>query len=155
MRSSTAARPASRTLPWYRRPLVRSLGLALGAMLLYGGWAYFANRAHGQGAALRAAGTQGFISLTLTFVVTALMEGLHRLGSRRSTRFLLPAGGAILFGAIYSTFMHRFMGTPEMTRTILPIVLIGATYTLSYSANLVRESAADERAGEKADKPVP
>jgi hypothetical protein len=145
MEPRTAGRPARRPLPWYRRPLLRSLGLALGAMLLYGSWAYFANRAHGPHLALRAAATQGFVSLTLTFVVTALMEGLHRMGSRRSTQFLFPAVGAILFGAAYSTFMHHFMGTPEMARTILPIVLIGGTYTLSYSANLVRESAADAR----------
>lgn len=139
-------RTSRRQLPWYRRPLLRSLGIALGAMLLYGSWAYVANRSHGHDVALRAAGTQGFTSLTLTFVMTAIMEGLHRLGSRRATRFLLPAGGAILFGAIFSTVMHHFMGTPEMARTILPIMLIGATYTLSYSANLVRETATDERA---------
>lgn len=145
MEPRTAGRPARRQLPWYRRPLLRSLALAIGAMLLYGSWAYYANRGHGHATALRAACTQGFISLTLTFVMTALMEGLHRLGSRRTTQFLFPALGAIGFGAVYSTFMHHFMGTPEMARTILPIMLIGGTYTLSYSANLVRESAADER----------
>lgn len=130
---------------WYRRPILRSLGLAIGAMALYGSWAYFANRGHGSKAAWRAACTQGFISFTITFLMTALMEGLHRLGSRRLSRFLLPAGGAMLLGMTYSIGMHLVMGTPEVAKTVTPILLIATTYTLLYSANLAREAAARER----------
>ncbi len=130
---------------WYRRPILRSLGLASGAMALYGSWAYLANRSHGSQAAWRAACTQGFVSFTITFLMTALMEGLHRLGSRRLSRFLLPAGGALLFGLFYSIGMHLVMGTPEVAKTVTPILLIAGTYTLLYSANLAREAAARER----------
>ena len=137
-------KPRRRQL-WYRRPILRSLGLALGAMALYGSWAYFANRSHGSSAAWRAAGTQGFVSFTITFLMTALMEGLHRLGSRRRGRFLLPAGGALLFGLTYSVGMHLVMGTPEVAKTVTPILLIAGTYTVLYSANLAREAAARER----------
>lgn len=147
----SSVRPAPTShLPWYRRPLLRSVALALWAMLLYGGWAYLANSRHGPHAAARAAATQGFISFTLTLVMTAVMEGLHRLGSRRATRFLLPAGGALLLGGAYSVAAHFYMGTPEVAGTVVPILLLGGTYALAYSANLARESATDERATSRA-----
>lgn len=123
----------------FRRPLLRSLSMSTGAMLLYGCWAYVANFSHGGAAAWRAALTQGFVSFSITLVLTTLMEGLHRLSSRPLLRFILPAAGAIILGASYSIGMHLYMGTPELFRTVLPVLLIGGTFSVVYSANLLRD----------------
>lgn len=119
--------------------------MGLAALLLYGGWAFVANRAHGLGPAWRAAATQGFVSFTVTFFVTAIMEGVHRMVRSRPAQFLLPGAVAVAVAAVYTVALHWWMGTPEIARTVVPVLTIGAVYCFGYSANLVRESVARDR----------
>lgn len=122
--------------------------MGLAALVVYGGWAFAANHGHGLGAAWRAAATQGFVSFTVTFFVTAIMEAVHRMARSRRAQFVLPGAVAVAVAAIYTVALHLWMGTPEIARTVVPVLTIGAVYCFGYSANLVRESAA--RAGNAA-----
>ncbi len=127
--------------PKSKVPLVRSVLMGLAAMAIYGGWAYLANRSYGLAIAMKAAATQSFVSFTVTFLITFLMEALHRRASSRLGRFVAPAGGAISFTVAYTVLMHIGMDTPELLDTVLPILIFGSLYCLIYSANLVRESS--------------
>ena len=123
---------------WLRHPLTRSLGTALAAMLLYGGWALWANRAHGVSAAGWAAATQGFVSATVTFGISAIMEGLARIRGRRLVRALVSALGGMVVAGTYTVAMHWAMGTPELVSTIAPIFVIGSPYCAIYAAVITR-----------------
>jgi len=96
-------------------------------------------------AAWRAAATQGFVSFTVTFVITAVMEGVHRRLQSPPAQFLGAAGAAIAIAALYTVALHAWMGTPEIARTVVPVLTLGGCYCLAYSGNLVRESRAAVR----------
>jgi len=135
-------------LPWHRQPLFRSIAMAIAALLLYGTWAWFANSSHGSAAAWKAFATQGFVSFSVTFFITAVMEALSRIGANCVLQFIYAAGGAIVLTVTYTVGMHWFMGTPEIFNTAAPVLTLGSIYCLLYTGNLVRESIQD-RAEEK------
>ena len=134
--------PDSTVLPWYQRPALRSTIMGLGALLLYGGWAFAANYPHGFGAAIKAAATQGFISMTITVAVTAIMEFVVRRVSSGALQVIAPFAAAEALGVGYTITLHLLTGTPELLRTVLPVLSIGAVYCLTYSLNLAREARA-------------
>lgn len=125
-----------------RRPFVRSVVIALGAALLYGGWALWANRGHGWSAASSAAGTQALASFTITLAMTSVMEALCRTTTSRAGQFVRAAGGSIALSVAYTVALHVWMGTPELLETVTPSIAIGSVYSVAYAANLVREAAA-------------
>ena len=114
--------------------------MATAALLLYGGWAFAANWSHGFGPASKAAATQGFVSFTIAFVVTSLMEWLSRTTDALWGKFARAAGGAIMLTTTYTIGMHWWMGTPEILNTVAPVIVLGGLYCILYSANLVREA---------------
>jgi hypothetical protein len=123
--------------------------MGLAAAVSYGAWALWANHAHGWAPAWRAAGTQGFASFTVTAFITAVMEGVHRKMRSRWGQFCGAAGSAILVSVSYTAALHFLMGTPEIWRTIAPVLTLGSCYCVAYSGNLVRESVAASRRWEK------
>ena len=114
----------------------RSILAGLAGMLIYGSWAYFANRVHGGGAAWDAALTQGVVSFSATFGVTWMMEVMSRAGSGRLSRFLLPFVGGLGLAASYTVGMHIWNDTPEILRTVAPSLTIGTAYCFIYSSKL-------------------
>lgn len=133
-----------------RRSLGRVLSSACVAAVIYGGWSFFANDGHGAAIATRVMLAQAATSFALTFVTTALIEGIHaRVGRRR-----LGIAATILgtFGLLqgFNVAVHLAVGTPELLRTLAPNVIVGATfttvYTLAVHRAIVRESAAGEPA---------
>ena len=121
-----------------RHPLVRSTLTALVAMTIYGGWALWANAAHGTVLAWRAAGTQGFVSATVTFGISLVMEGLARVPHGRWARFGASAAGGMAVAGSYTIGLHWLMGTPEIVATIAPIFVVGSPYCSVYAWLITR-----------------
>lgn len=115
-------------------PLFRSLGAGLIGFVAYGGWAWYANMAHGDAVAMRSGLVQGVYSLVLTFVTTMLTEALYA----RTRQALLTVGVVSIGLSVGSWFVHMLFGTPEILMTILPGFVIGTAYTAVYVAGLRR-----------------
>jgi len=105
---------------------LRSLVAATAAGVGYGAWAWFANSAAGDEAALKAALVQGGYSFVLTFLMTHVTQwlycytgGLVWLTTLLSSVLLLITAYAI----------HVIAGTPEVGLTIAPGFTIGTVYT--------------------------
>ncbi len=115
-------------------PLLRSTLAGLAGFVVYGGWAYYANSAHGEMIAMRSGLVQGSYSLALTFLMTLVTEYLFaRLRALWSTTVTVSV---ILFVSAYT--IHMVVGTPEILMTILPGYVIGTVYTAAYVLGLRR-----------------
>ena len=105
--------------------------------LLMGGWALFANRAHGQGAAWLPALAQGTRSGALTGGLKKTLEALDgRLGGVLA--YMIPpavTAGSIL---VLLVLVHRLIGTPELVATIAFPWSVSSLYAIVYNAGLVR-----------------
>ena len=124
---------------------IRAAVTGVGALVLYGGWAWWANAGHGAQSAAWAAATQGLVSGSITFGITVLMEGLARRSRHRLGRFAMAAGGGMGVSATYAIGMHWLMGTPEIVRTLAPIFAVGGPYCLIYAAFLAHRAPDQER----------
>ncbi|MGI9286647.1 MAG: hypothetical protein ACR2P1_14775 [Pseudomonadales bacterium] len=118
--------------------LARSIVSGLFGFLAYGGWAFYANYAHGVDAATKAAFTQGSYSFTVTLVMTLLMESLFRLLSNPALSFCTTffVTCTILYSSSWG--INVLAGTPEILMTILPGIIIGTVYTFVYTLSLAR-----------------
>lgn len=116
----------------------RSLASAALAFVVYGPWAFVANLGHGVPRGLRAGLTQGTVSFVLTLCLTQLMELLFALPRSPRRGFALAVSGAITVSVLLNVCAHLLARTPEIARTIAPVVLLGSVFFVSYGANLVR-----------------
>ncbi|HEX5776497.1 MAG TPA: hypothetical protein VFX95_07435 [Caulobacteraceae bacterium] len=105
--------------------------------LLMGGWALFANRAHGLEASWLPALAQGTISALLTGVIKKAIEWMDgRIGGPLA--YVVPPLATA--GSILATLfaMHSAIGTPEIAATIAFPWSISTLYAVIYNAGLVR-----------------
>lgn len=105
--------------------------------LLMGGWALFANRAHGLGAAWLPALAQGTLSGALTGGLKKTLEWLDgRIGG--ALAFVIPP--ALTAGSILAllVLVHTLIGTPELVATIAFPWSVSTLYAFVYNAGLVR-----------------
>jgi hypothetical protein len=116
----------------------RSLLLASGAFLLYGGWAFMVNRSHGTGAGSRALVVQGSLSFLSTLTITMLMEWAYG----RTGPPWIRVGRAFLGGCLpmytLTIGVHVLVGTPEVVATVAPVLALGTAYCAVYSLSLTR-----------------
>ncbi|MFZ5671194.1 MAG: hypothetical protein ACOY4K_17025 [Pseudomonadota bacterium] len=105
--------------------------------LLMGGWALFANRAHGLAEAWAPALAQGTVSGLLT---GALKRTLEALDGRMTGPAAWAVPPAITAGVILAllTTVHRLIGTPEVAATIAVPWTVSTLYAVIYNAGLVR-----------------
>lgn len=105
--------------------------------LLMGGWALFANRAHGLSAAWAPALVQGLLSAILTGLIKRALEGLQGRFAG-AIAFLLPP--LITAGSVLTVLVlaHLAVGTPELLATIAVPWSVSTTYAFIYNAALVR-----------------
>jgi hypothetical protein len=104
------------------------------AFVIYGGWAAFANREHGVEAALWAFGVQGFSSALTTALMGGLIERLRRpLGDGLGAKLFASAVATAAAGVCHVGF-HLLAGTPEIARTVIPSVVVGFLYAVTYAA---------------------
>lgn len=120
--------------------LRRSLLLAGGTGLLYACWAFYANASHGAYLAGRAALAQSLITFTLTLSMTLVLERIHPLASTPSRRVAAATVGGVGAACALSLTLHTLSGTPELLRTMLPPMSIGATYCLLSAIRLERRA---------------
>ena len=116
----------------------RSVLLACGAFVLYGGWAFIANRSHGTGDGLRALVAQGSISFVSTLTITMIMEwafGNSGPPWGRAARAFL-SGCAVMYALTIG--VHLLVGTPEIVATVVPVLTLGTIYCAVYSVSLTR-----------------
>jgi hypothetical protein len=113
------------------------LHIAVG-FLLMGGWALFANRAHGLAAAWPPALVQGTISAVLTGL---LKKTLEKLDGKIPGALAFVAPPALTAGAILLLLatVHTLIGTPELVATIAAPWSISTLYAIVYNARLVAD----------------
>ena len=111
------------------------------AFLIYGGWAAVANREHGPEAALWAFGVQGSSSAFTTVLMGGVIERLRRpLGSTLGAKLLASAVATAAAGVCH-VCLHLLAGTPEIARTVIPSVVVGFLYAVTYAAWTGRASS--------------
>ena len=106
------------------------------AFLAMGGWALYANRAHGA-AALAPALAQGAMSGAITLVLKRALEAMSpRLGGVLA--YLVPPliTASVILAVL--TLVHRLIGTPEIVATIAVPWSVSTLYAVIYSAVLAR-----------------
>jgi hypothetical protein len=105
--------------------------------LAMGGWALFANRAHGLAEAWPPALVQGTISGILT---GALKKTLETLDGRLAGWLAFVVPPALTAASILAllTLAHSLVGTPEMVATIAVPWSVSTLYAVLYNAGLVR-----------------
>lgn len=118
-------------------PVLRVLGFALAAALLYGGVGAFANRAHGTETMWNAALVQGGASALTTASLSSLIDlvlawsgrrGRGGNGIGRGPAWLAPLGvglSAALLGTLIQVGLHWWAATPELVTTVaLPAIAL-------------------------------
>lgn len=120
-----------------QRLLKSSLVHVAFGFLLMGGWAFFANRAHGLAGAWLPALVQGTISGALT---GALKKTLEALDGRLSGALAYVVPPAVTAGSILVLLVlaHSLIGTPELVATIAFPWSVSTFYAIVYNAGLVR-----------------
>jgi hypothetical protein len=120
---------------------VRILLPPVAGLLFYGGWAYWVNLEYGEVAALRAAGTQGGYSFTITLILALIIETLFDFTKRFPGHHLwvIAIACALLYSSSWA--VNAFMGTPNILWTILPGAILSTIYTISYVYTLIKIKA--------------
>ncbi len=106
------------------------------AFTAMGGWAWFANRAHGS-AAIPPALAQGVLSGAITFVLKRALDAMAARLDGLAAYALPPLASAstilaLLFG------VHRMIGTPEIAATIAVPWSVSTGYAVIYTAIMAR-----------------
>ena len=116
--------------------LARSnLAHMLGAFLVMGGWALFANHAHGFAAALPAAILQGLLSAGITLTLKTVIERLAPRFAGVAALFAPPLIAAGL-SAVLLTTLHHLAGTPEILATVALPLTVATSYAAIYNYSL-------------------
>lgn len=120
-----------------QRLLKSSLVHVAFGFLLMGGWAFFANRAHGLQGAWLPALAQGTISGLLTW---ALKKTLEALDGKLSGALAFVVPPAVTAGSILGllVLVHTLIGTPELVATIAFPWSVSSLYAIVYNVGLVR-----------------
>jgi hypothetical protein len=116
------------------RSTVTHVGFAFVAM---GGWALFANRAHGV-AALAPALAQGTLSGVITLVLKRALEAFAaRLGGLAALIVPPLVTASVILVLLVS--VHWLIGTPEIAATIAVPWSVSTLYAIVYTAALGRD----------------
>ena len=120
-----------------QRLLKSSLVHVAFGFLLMGGWAFFANRAHGPQGAWAPALAQGTVSGLLTGGLKKTLEVLDgRLPGLWA--FVVPPAVTASSILVLLILVHTLIGTPELVATIAFPWSVSTLYAIVYNAGLVR-----------------
>lgn len=106
------------------------------AFVAMGGWALFANRAHGEGAVLPAF-AQGALSGAITAVLKRSLEALVPRFAGPAAYVAPPLITASVILAVLAS-VHRLIGTPEIAATIAVPWTVSTLYAVVYAGVLAR-----------------
>lgn len=105
--------------------------------LAMGGWALFANRAHGLGEAWLPALAQGTVSGALTALIKKAVEAMDgRIGG--AFAYVVPPFATASTIMVILVTVHSLIGTPELVATIAVPWTVSTLYAVIYNAGLVR-----------------
>lgn len=107
------------------------------AFLAMGGWALYANSAHGLADAVGPAVAQGVLSGLITLGLKRVLEALRPRFSVLAAYVAPPVLTASVVLAVL-VLVHRLIGTPEMVRTIAVPWSVSTLYAFAYAATLAR-----------------
>lgn len=115
----------------FNTPLMRMIISALGALLFYGVWAFFANWNQDLSSAIRAGCAQGFTSFTSGLVSASMIEGLFKVTT--SSKYKLGIVVLIILVSLYHIGGHLLAQTPNLWITVAPALILGNSYNLFYA----------------------
>lgn len=124
-----------------QRLLKSSLVHVAFGFLLMGGWAFFANRAHGLAGAWLPALVQGTVSGALTGGLKKTLEWLdRRMGGLWADWMAFVFPPMLTANVILQLLglVHKLIGTPELVATIAFPWSVSTLYAIVYNAGLVR-----------------
>ncbi|WP_132702038.1 hypothetical protein [Reinekea marinisedimentorum] len=121
---------------------VQSLLAALAALLAYGSWAAWSNHDFGMTAATKAFAAQGSFAFAATLTLTLIAASLYRRLGKTVTALAGAFGCCFVISATVPAGLHWFIGTPNIFQSILPGLIWGSVYLLSYLLFLHRTSRA-------------
>jgi len=104
----------------------------VGAGLIYGTFAYFANAKFGLESSMPAALLQFFLSFLSTFVYVLFLEIVFKdetLSFKRKIMLTLGLEAIYTLTLVLSHYLH---GTPNILFTVLPSVVLGGGYMVLY-----------------------
>ncbi len=114
------------------------------AFLAMGGWAFFANRAHGLQAAALAGLVQGAVSAVITLLLQRALETMFaRLRGRAALVTPPSVSCVIVLAALLS--IHGAAGTQEVISTIALPYAVSSLYAWSYTASLQKRRDLGQR----------
>lgn len=117
--------------------LLRSnLAHGLSGLLLMGGWAAFANRAHPWPAPLVAFAVQGTLTAVITLLLKRTVETV--LARWPASPWLAPLAAAAISATLLST-VHGLAGTPAFWATIVVPFCVATSYAALYTWRLVKD----------------
>lgn len=98
----------------------------------YGTWAMFANGEHSRAEWLMAGLVQAFSSFTITMSITLFLHWIYNFFGKSNVAIVITFTTSFLlvFGVSYGA--HYISNTPNIWETIMPSLLIGSCYLLSY-----------------------
>ena len=134
--------PPRRQREGEKRSVLRSSALHVAfGFIVMGGWALWANRAHGLEAAWLPALAQGTVSGALTAVIKRVIE---RMDGRLSGALAYAVPPLVTASSILATLfaIHSLIGTPEIAATIAFPWTVSTAYAVIYNAGLVRARSA-------------
>lgn len=105
------------------------------AFVVMGGWAAFANSAHGPGAAGLAFLVQGALSAVLMLLLKRGLEALYARLSGRLARVGPPLFSCTAIAGVL-TAAHALAGTPEILKTVAVPWTASTLYAFVYTATL-------------------
>ena len=118
-----------------RRLAGRSAVHVAGAVVVMGGWAAFANRAHGAAAMLTAAVVQAAASAGVTYTLKTSLEAMARRLDGVAA-FVVPPAVSCAVVLLVLVSAHRLAGTRALWSTIAIPYAASSTYAWVYAALL-------------------
>lgn len=106
-------------------------------MAVMGGWAWFANRAHGTPAALRSGVAQAAASALVTYTLKTSLDTMARR-VRGVAAFVVPPTISCLVVLALLVGAHRLAGTREVGTTIAVPYAASSAYAWIYTALTAR-----------------
>lgn len=110
------------------------------AAIAYGGWAVFANFEYGAKAAFMAGIVQAVYAFLATMSVSKIAHMIFRKCDCGYKGICLGFLASFIVMVCIPFAVHSFAGTPDIVETILPGLIIGSLYLITYLAGLhIRE----------------
>ncbi|GAB4362937.1 MAG: hypothetical protein Kow00114_18590 [Kiloniellaceae bacterium] len=113
----------------------------LGAFVVMGSWAFFANRGHAAADALTAAVLQGTLSAAVTLSLKTFIEKVAPRFTGSAVLLVPPLAAFAVVGGIL-TLLHRLNGTPELLATVALPLTAATGYAAVYNYALWRRRPA-------------